>query len=323
MPEGQGGRRRQPSGWWGNILAAVRREVGDWFFKNLKRSVGNGGNTSFWHARWCGEQPLKLRFPRLFTLSAAKEGLIGEMGRWENGGWNCDFNWRRMLNDRERGWVENMADELLRQPLSECRTDRWLWGQKADGVFNVKEAYAAISNIHELDGGVRGKESRAAAVWNSSAPFKQQLFAWRVIRNRIPTRDNLAKRMELSVEGRLIPCCEQTPETATHLILRCAEMEALWNRMVDWIGISWAVPVELFDHFTYFSSALGNDKYKKRLRGLWICVAWMIWRWRIRWYSKTGNGIFREWKRIFDAAFGVGRFIGWSKEKLCKSWDCM
>lgn len=27
-----------------------------------------------------------------------------------------------------------------------------------------------------------------------------------------------------------------------------------------------------------FSSLFGNGRYKKRLRGLWVCIVWVVWK---------------------------------------------
>ena len=59
------------SSWW-RVLGRIREGVGEgdgrWFDENIRRVVGDGTNTLFWHDNWVGGIPLRLKFPRLFDL---------------------------------------------------------------------------------------------------------------------------------------------------------------------------------------------------------------------------------------------------------------
>ena len=77
--------------WW-RTLCRVREGVGEgvggWFDDNVRRIVGEGRDTLFWHDTWVGDTSLKLKFPRLFDLYVNKESTMEEMARlgWEVGG---------------------------------------------------------------------------------------------------------------------------------------------------------------------------------------------------------------------------------------------
>ena len=43
------------------------------YCKNRKMKIGNGVSTSFWLDKWCGDEPLSMRYKRLFELSLNKE----------------------------------------------------------------------------------------------------------------------------------------------------------------------------------------------------------------------------------------------------------
>ncbi|KAL6545130.1 hypothetical protein OROHE_009795 [Orobanche hederae] len=328
----QEGRRRRPSGWWGKVLAAVWGDTGDWFFSQLKRHVGNGADTSFWHARWCGEQPFRSKFPRLYALSEMKEGAVGEMGLWNLGRWNWELNWRRALNDKENEWEARLLADLQAANLIEGEQDRWCWGAKPDGIFMVKEAYDIVVSLHYGDSGVDDRAAASATVWKALAPLKQQVFAWRLLRDRIPTRDNLAKRMEVSSEGQLCPCCALVPESGEHLFLRCKKMEVLWRKLAGWIGTTWVAPLRLIDHFKSFSASLGGKKINLRLSGLWICITWIIWRWRNKVIFENGEWDFKRmedeircrywsWCAVKGFANPNESFIEWSNGNLCNMWN--
>lgn len=39
---------------------------GEWFGQRVQHKLGDGKEAPFWEGRWAGDQPLKVRFPRLF-----------------------------------------------------------------------------------------------------------------------------------------------------------------------------------------------------------------------------------------------------------------
>jgi hypothetical protein len=79
------------SSWWKDICSIDIREDESWFAQNLSRKIGNGLSTRFWLDCWLGDNPLSVRYPRLFSISAFKEGVVGdfwkERERWRKGEW--------------------------------------------------------------------------------------------------------------------------------------------------------------------------------------------------------------------------------------------
>jgi len=59
--------------------------------------VGNGKNIFFWDDVWVGNEDLKSRFLRLFSLSISKDANIESFGNWDNDSWKWDIVWRRGL----------------------------------------------------------------------------------------------------------------------------------------------------------------------------------------------------------------------------------
>jgi len=47
--------------------------------------VGDGKEISFWEDNWLGCGNLKEVFPRLFSISSAKDAKVAELGYWYNG----------------------------------------------------------------------------------------------------------------------------------------------------------------------------------------------------------------------------------------------
>lgn len=43
---------------------------------NTRLELGRGNKISFWHDIWCGELPLKLRFPNIFAIARIKDLMV-------------------------------------------------------------------------------------------------------------------------------------------------------------------------------------------------------------------------------------------------------
>jgi hypothetical protein len=75
------------SSWWNDLVSIGTVDGVDRLCGIFFKRIGNGGETSFWHDRWVGVQPLKDVFPRLFLVSTQKEACVSEVGRRVLGRW--------------------------------------------------------------------------------------------------------------------------------------------------------------------------------------------------------------------------------------------
>nr|GEW47700.1 hypothetical protein [Tanacetum cinerariifolium] len=56
------------------------------FVSHYKKRVGDGHNTQFWYDYWVFDQPLRVRFPRLFAFDTDKESTVAsKLGSSSNG----------------------------------------------------------------------------------------------------------------------------------------------------------------------------------------------------------------------------------------------
>ncbi|KAK7256622.1 hypothetical protein RIF29_30076 [Crotalaria pallida] len=115
--------------------------IPDWFENSLWIDLGRGDKGRFWLDRWVGENPLKILFPRLFSVAQDKTALVKDCGLWVDGNWNWAVGWRRPLF----AWEEEEESRLLafiqREVCSRDSDDSWKWGFSAKGSYEVKEAY--------------------------------------------------------------------------------------------------------------------------------------------------------------------------------------
>ncbi|CAI8595350.1 unnamed protein product [Vicia faba] len=95
------------------------------------------------------------------------------------------------FDTKEERLEEELNDLVQRVKLRGNVKDRWMW---AKGGHPVNEAYSYI-----IEGILNciGSERDLAIAWNKFIPLKVFVLVWRIWKNRIPTRDNLSKRVIL------------------------------------------------------------------------------------------------------------------------------
>jgi len=63
--------------WWKDLKLIWKIEKWSSNFEDCpKWEVGNGKSIKFWEDRWVGAEPLKFKFPRLFSLSVKKDASL-------------------------------------------------------------------------------------------------------------------------------------------------------------------------------------------------------------------------------------------------------
>lgn len=101
-------------------------------------------------------------------------------------------------------------------------SDRWGWALDPTDVFTVSSTRYHIDNIWLNSNGLPTR-------WNKQLPIKVNLFIWRLLLNRLPTRDNLVAR-HINIPSSLCPVCRKEVESVLHLFLRCDFTDQVWLR---------------------------------------------------------------------------------------------
>ncbi|CAJ2633140.1 unnamed protein product, partial [Trifolium pratense] len=111
-------------------------------------------------------------------------------------GWGLDgaaWVWRRQL----RAWEEEMLGEcqtlLSNISLQTHITDRWQWQPDHDTGYSVRGAYELLTTLDSVT-----IDDAEHLIWHSQVPLKVSIFAWRLLRDRLPTKSNLISRGILS-----------------------------------------------------------------------------------------------------------------------------
>ncbi|XP_057793258.1 uncharacterized protein LOC131009871 [Salvia miltiorrhiza] len=276
------GGRGGRSGWWKKVLSISRGEGGNWFRENMVLQVGEGESTRFWKQRWVGERSLEDMFPRLFHLNSNKEGFISEMGG---------------------------------------KRDAWKWKADVSGAFSVKTAYKSLSNaarpsIPSSDG------FDWHQVWKTPASFKAVLTAWKVLKQRMATCDNLQRRhVPISYSEAMCTLCKSNQESIEHLFFECQRAVEVWNEILVWIGKVAVNHHSAKGHFLAFTN-LGRKEEISFLTGVWSCTIWCMWKQRngCKFNQEPWNkdkliaeikSRLWSWRMAFDLKSAATGFRGW------------
>jgi hypothetical protein len=140
--------------------------------------VGDGGETDFWRDCWCGNVPFCVRFRRLFDLAVNKVVTVRNM--FQQG--------LEVAGGRGSGVVACGQDSS---------SDRWLWLPDPIGGYTVCGVYDMLTS---QDQPILLQNSKL--IWHKQVPLKVSIFVWHLLRDRLPTKQNLALRGVLPMKAR-------------------------------------------------------------------------------------------------------------------------
>jgi len=176
---------RESSLWWRDILSLCMEE---WFSEHVSRSVGDGKTTCFWTDVWLGGVTFSARYSRLYDLTMFKGEFVFHLSQF---GWGDDggaWRWRRRLFAREE-LVGELILLLCNVTLQVNKVDRWLWTLETTKSFTVRSVYNYLTAQLLTDTLVP-----VSSLWHKDVSLKVVLFAWRLFRDRLSTKDNLFHR---------------------------------------------------------------------------------------------------------------------------------
>uniref|UniRef100_A0A2N9GE45 Reverse transcriptase domain-containing protein n=1 Tax=Fagus sylvatica TaxID=28930 RepID=A0A2N9GE45_FAGSY len=144
----------------------------DFFHQQVELVAGLGTRIRFWHDVWCGDVPLKTRFPLLFACSTSQSAslasclsisLVGEVRIW-------NLTFVRDFNDWEVEEVLEFFNFIHSKTPVGLDLDSMSWKLRQHGNFNVKSFY------HTLD-------VKSEIVFSWRAIWKLDKVDWKVIQS--------------------------------------------------------------------------------------------------------------------------------------------
>nr|GEU46150.1 RNA-directed DNA polymerase, eukaryota [Tanacetum cinerariifolium] len=229
--------------------------------------VGNGLCTQFWNEVWICDTPLRVLFPRVYTLEINKDCTVAD---------KLQYSVTSSLRRTVRGGVEAFQLDLLQKTIETTMLsnmeDRWVWDLNEEGVFWVKDVCTLLDECFL-------PKDPTATRWVKYVSIKINVFAWKVFLDRLPTRSNLQHR-GVQVSDLLCPICSSAQEDSSHLFFSCSLVTDVVKLVCRWWNLSWS-PLGLYsDWLNWFNSTRLSSKVKGLLEGVFYVTWWSVWMFR-------------------------------------------
>ncbi|KAL5168270.1 putative ribonuclease H protein [Glycine soja] len=200
--------------WWRDLgYACNLSEKGSWLKNGTKWKVGCGSKVLFWEDGWMEDGvSLKEKYPRLYQISQQQNRHIQQMGTITDTGWEWKLQWKRFFLEAEIDTAAKFMKHLHRLTIHVQQQDMCRWEGDSSGKYTMGSAYELLNRNFPLE----SLDEMFKALWEIKVPSKATIFAWILIRERLPTKSNLRRR---NVETNDVTCpfCRSHDEDKAHL----------------------------------------------------------------------------------------------------------
>ncbi|XP_028236880.1 uncharacterized protein LOC114416214 [Glycine soja] len=198
-----------------------------------------------------------------------------------------DQLWSRILNSKYRGW-RGLEGEPQKPNFSHwwsdlrsinqhgCMVeDSWVWGAASNGILSSKSACVCIKAEQSSEDHHLG----FCQLWDTKISPRALTFAWRLLWDRLPSKENLSRR-QVDLANDLCPFCQSNSKSASHLFFTCQKGLPLWWEFNTWVKEDRALHCRPMDHFLQHSSIAGSKASNTRKKIWWITATRSIWKLR-------------------------------------------
>nr|GEV63842.1 reverse transcriptase domain, reverse transcriptase zinc-binding domain protein [Tanacetum cinerariifolium] len=172
-------------------------------------------------------------------------------------------NWRASLL--------SLFFRILFRPSPNDFEDSWAWTVGG-------HSFSVSSARHLIDSRLLPEQGPATR-WCNIIPKKINIFVWRVLRDRLPTRWNLS-RQGIELNSLNCPICDTRTESTFHTIWVCSLASLVWNRIFRWLDLH----IPSISHLTGLLSWIDDMQLphikKKILEVICNTCLWSLWHFR-------------------------------------------
>eukprot|EP00253_Pinus_taeda_P006377 PITA_06377 len=151
--------------------------------------------------------------------------------------------------------------------------DELVWNQAENVIYTPKAGYISLN--------IQKKRDTISfwwkSLWKLTAPPRTKLFFWGILRNKVPTGEQITHRAFQGPTWCIL--CKCASKTTDHLFLRCSVILALWNSLSTLIQMNgqWEG-----DDLSSAWEVWSNRHKGTKLISLPVLVNWHIWKARNR-----------------------------------------
>ncbi|GJW79628.1 RNA-directed DNA polymerase, eukaryota [Tanacetum coccineum] len=251
---------------WGSILSSINslKSKGIDLFSYYTHKIGNGLDSSFWSDLWCGNQPLKVMFPRIFLLETDKQcSIASRVGL---------IDWSSVLRMVPRGGEESSQFNALLSVIGSTslsdQYDIWQWS------LNGLSGFFVASVRHLVDSWLLDTCNDVTR-WNRLLPIKVNVFLWRLKLNKLPSRVNLDRR---GIDVISINCssCQGDLETVNHTFFNCGLAKELWPLLAKWWDLDIPMCGNIAEWHAWIGDLHASSKVRLAIEGVGGTLLWSI-----------------------------------------------
>ncbi|XP_058746293.1 uncharacterized protein LOC131619186 [Vicia villosa] len=169
--------------------------------------------------------------------SCLKRVSVAAMGGWFEGKWQWDdFG----LFAGVPGLTADLASLRGRLEgfcgMSEGK-DLLEWTVNSEAGFSVASCFAFYGSSQFPFGPPNKFDGAIGLVWKSEVPFKIKAFAWRLLLNRLPTKDILVCRgISFPLDNLKYIFCGIDLENRDHSFFYFFVVKKIWSEIAFWVG---------------------------------------------------------------------------------------
>ena len=158
-------------------------------------------------------------------------------------------------------------DDISQIQIQNQITDCWIWKPETTGQYSTKSAYYLLQEATVGD----TLDEALEDLWKLKISAKAQIFAWGLIKDRLPTKANLRRR-QIQMNDTICPFCRSKEEEASHLFFYCPKTQPLWWESLSWTQTMGAFSVNPRQHFMQQPIGINGGKQYSRWKCWWVAL---------------------------------------------------
>jgi hypothetical protein len=239
----------------------------------LAWKIGNGNRLRIGSDPWPGSDGNHLLTEQLIQSLHSRDILflssLADPSRstlWSQG-WKDPYSLG--LREEEIRELENFIHclKLAQIRLSDSE-DELIWDPAPSGSYSPKLGYLKCNSELSTQEAVWWWSK----LWKVKSPTKTRLFMWNVLRNKVPTWDNLQKQN--FVGPGWCTLCKSEGESSIHLFLNCRYINKVWMEISRLLNLQCLWEGRDLEHSWH---TWWNNKDYKHLKSLPLLVIWGVW----------------------------------------------
>ncbi|KAJ0876617.1 putative kelch-type beta propeller, reverse transcriptase zinc-binding domain-containing protein [Helianthus annuus] len=239
--------------------------------QRLTPIIGKGDKTLFWMDIWAGSETLRHRFPSLYALESDKGCKVVDCYKLNQGKaeWFWGSNHSLPNDERLAEWVE--CTTSINQVIIQLKPDVWLWKSGSEiADFKVNNLRSELDHIDTLN------ETKALK-WLHWIPKNVNCFLWRVVLDRIATREALHLR-HIRLPSTSCVFCSNETETVNHLLVTCDTAQEVLTVIFQWMKLPLPrYTLSIVQLLEFIHSHKCQKNVKRWIYAVVAATCWCIW----------------------------------------------